>query len=133
MQCKVSHSIWKTENPGEDIYRHPEAQRPASDSIPFKPIHDIYALSTIIIELACWRRTSSILKAHTRREADDLSHEDLMKIRELLIEISESFDLSFNIEFKAVTEFSNVVKRCLTGEFVTGEMKVISRLKRCHV
>lgn len=133
------------ENPREDIYRHPNAQYPASESIKFKPIYDVYSLGVVFMELACWRRMSSILKSHTRREVNDFSREDLMKIKSWLIEISESYNLSFNVGFRAGSEFSKVVRRCLAGELEGGEREycdglqdaffeeVISCLHKCYI
>ena len=49
-----------SDNPSRDIYRHPSAQGPVSDT--FHKAFDIYALGIVLVEIAYWRSFGHILE-----------------------------------------------------------------------
>ena len=119
-QVKSKESEKPPANPAEDIYRHPNAQYPASIKNPFKEIYDIYSLGVIFVELCYWRRMVSVLadeKLLGKRALDfkNSTTEDLTNIRELLLELITTDKLLLNVSFRSGERFFQVVQKCLAG------------------
>ena len=94
-------------NFGRNIYRHPQRWGLPTES--FAPIHDIYALGVVLLELGLWRKASSIAKPPTTRSADPF------QIRSILVERAKS-----HLGYSAGLAYRNLVLCCLQGHFDLG-------------
>jgi hypothetical protein len=145
MQTTPQYSDKPPQNPDEDVYRHPDGQESMSRKTPFKPLYDVYSLGVIFLELAYWRRVTSILKTCRGRDVKTFDNNDLKAVQSWLLELMASNNASFNIRFKVGAVFDKVVRWCLSSEFKTDTHEysqglqdvfmeeVILRLKDCRL
>jgi hypothetical protein len=91
-------------DPARNIYRHP--RRWGVPTVTFGPIHDIYALGVVLLELGMWRRATSIVKSQGTRPLDPF------RVRADLVERA-----SKNLGYTAGAAYRDAVLRCLKGDF----------------
>src|SRR5437762_12139836 len=80
-----------------NVYRHPE--RWGLPTVRFQPIHDVYALGVVLLEIGLWRRASSVLRSHSPGA-----------VRERFIEYATN-----RLPYLTGTAYSNIVKTWLEG------------------
>jgi hypothetical protein len=87
-----------------NTYRHPE--RLGAPSKNFDPIHDIYALGVVLLELGTWHRATEIARLRGTTAMDG------QRLRNRLIAYAEK-----HLGFMVGVAYQDVVLRCLRGDF----------------
>lgn len=83
-----------------NVYRHP--QRWGIPTGSFSPLHDIYALGVILLELGMWRRATSLLRT------SDRTYPDPYKVHLALVRRATE-----HLGFSAGSSYREIVLRCL--------------------
>ena len=131
-----SHSEKSSGDPEHDIYRHPSAQGPASQS--YIRAFDIYALGIVLVEIAKWRPFVSILA----QMGGDTKDAAILRKRLLDREGHDKFPQ--DLEFRVGEVYAGVIRLCLSGELEDTALSakqafccffegVIRPLERCFV
>jgi hypothetical protein len=87
-----------------NVYRHPQRWGVPTES--FTPIHDLYALGVVLLELGLWREAPSIVKQIGTRPPDPF------QVRNNLIERARN-----HLGYSASSAYRDLVLRCLQGHF----------------
>jgi hypothetical protein len=90
-----------------NTYRHP--QRWGVPTTAFGPIHDIYALGVVLLELGIWRKATSVVKLTGIRPLDPF------RVRNDLLERATKY-----LGYAVGTTYRDVVLRCLRSDFGAG-------------
>lgn len=108
--------------PEHNLYRHPERQGIPIES--FKPIHDIYALGVVLLEIGLWRPAISMDPDGWKNEDNPFAFKDKFVARTKAIG---------SLPFAAGRAYAEVVRLCLQGDFPSPESSLGSDFRRLVV
>ncbi|KAL9610414.1 MAG: hypothetical protein Q9167_004869 [Letrouitia subvulpina] len=91
------------------IYTHPE--RWGRPNVTFEPLHDLYALGIILLEVGCWKQASR-MDPHGR-EFNETRNEN--KVRDQLLAVARE-----QLPHRAGESYSQAVTACLDGSLANG-------------
>jgi len=125
-------------NPDNDIYRHPLAQGPTSSN--FTMAFDIYSLGILLYEIAVWRSFKTVVK---RLRVSRYSSSEMQKVRNRIVDAQSSEGLFKDLEFRVGIMYAGAVKVCIGEEFENTNLnpdefirlffeKVVQTLQKCH-
>ncbi|KAK0709244.1 hypothetical protein B0T26DRAFT_678691 [Lasiosphaeria miniovina] len=97
-------SLKSDANPERNVYRHPQRWGVPTDA--FAPVHDLYALGVVLLELGMWRRATSLIRQDGPRASDPV------ETRNGLVERAKR-----HLGFSAGARYRDAVLRCLEGDF----------------
>jgi hypothetical protein len=89
----------------DNVYRHP--MRWGLPTVKFQPIHDVYALGVVLLEIGLWRRATSLIR--TGVEAPEVVKETLLTYA------------TVRLRYCAGSNYSEIVLRCLEGEMIASD------------
>ncbi|KAL2844044.1 hypothetical protein BJX68DRAFT_152646 [Aspergillus pseudodeflectus] len=96
-------------NLARNIYRHPQRWGVPTES--FGPIHDIYALGVVLLELGMWRKAGSMVNV-----VSSTSSNAAFEVQKALVKRAKE-----HLGFGVGEAFQEVVLRCLQGRFDAGK------------
>lgn len=97
-------SLKSDSNFERNVYRHPHRWGVPTDA--FAPVHDLYALGVVLLELGMWRRATTLVHHDASRIADPFGITNSLAAR-----------ARKHLGFSASSRYRNVVLRCLEGRF----------------
>jgi hypothetical protein len=102
-----------SQNPAQDIYRHPRAQGLISDS--FVKAFDIYSLGIMLVEVAYWRPFASLLRDKLGVKMQDVSAIKMQEVRDKLLAEGkcDSDDYPQNLRFRMGDGYAKATLQCL--------------------
>jgi hypothetical protein len=133
-----------SQNPELDIYRHPRAQGPVSDT--YVKAFDVYCLGIMLVEIAYWRSWESLLREKVGVKLEDVNPDKMEEARKKLLEEGnqDSTAIPQNLRFRMGENYAKATLQCLGALFMDETMTkhefvttfydvVLRRLNSCSV
>ena len=95
-----------------NVYRHPNRQGNAVDVAVFEPIHDMYAVGAVLLELGRGKNLKSLLADLSRTKMLARKKVSAWEVKDQLIQIAE-----VELPQYVGVRYTRCVQRCLSGDF----------------